>query len=241
MRSEHAQQRRLERRHHKHDREDVHDRDPVRQGHVSAFLFTPSVGARESFASQLCLPTALTHGLSASSLCLCLCFCLCEKITTHSRVRTRSACTSLCLPNTEPKTASIATSAVALKDCPLVRLSQHHRNSSRIPVLDIVSRRTRHPPKHAFRIKPNSATSLDRMHSTPFPYLFSLSAHPCVSADPGTRPAVRHFNARGDRTVTSSSGGQLFQRPPQSVVSSAQLLRNVSAHCPVHKHTVVGV
>ena len=30
--------------------EDVHDRDPVRQGHVSAFLFTPSAVARESLA-----------------------------------------------------------------------------------------------------------------------------------------------------------------------------------------------
>ena len=48
--------------------EDVHDRDPVRQGHVSAFLFTPSAVARESFASQLCLPTTLTHGRFASSL-----------------------------------------------------------------------------------------------------------------------------------------------------------------------------
>ena len=36
--------------------EDVHDRNPVRQGHVSAFLFTPSAVARDSFASQLCLP-----------------------------------------------------------------------------------------------------------------------------------------------------------------------------------------
>ena len=56
--------------------ENVHDRDPVRQGHVSAFLFTPSAVARESFASQLCLPTALTHGRFASSLCLCLCLCV---------------------------------------------------------------------------------------------------------------------------------------------------------------------
>ena len=52
--------------------EDVHDRDPVRQGHVSAFLFTPSAVARESFASHLCLPTALPLGRFASSLCLCL-------------------------------------------------------------------------------------------------------------------------------------------------------------------------
>ena len=52
--------------------ENVHDRDPVRQGHVSAFPFTPFAIASESFASQLCLPTALTHGRFASSLCLCL-------------------------------------------------------------------------------------------------------------------------------------------------------------------------
>ena len=34
--------------------EDVHDRDPVRQSHVSAFLFTPPTIACESLASQLC-------------------------------------------------------------------------------------------------------------------------------------------------------------------------------------------
>ena len=34
--------------------------------------FTPSAVARESFATQLCLPTALTHGRFASSLCLSL-------------------------------------------------------------------------------------------------------------------------------------------------------------------------
>ena len=50
----------------------VHDRDPVRQGHVSAFPFTPFAIASEPFACQLCLPTALTHGRFASSLCLCL-------------------------------------------------------------------------------------------------------------------------------------------------------------------------
>ena len=52
--------------------DDLHDRDPVRQGHVSVSLFTPSAVARESFAGQLCLPTALTLGRFASSLCLCL-------------------------------------------------------------------------------------------------------------------------------------------------------------------------
>ena len=54
---------------------DVHDCDPVRQGHVSAFPFTPSAVARESFASQLCLLTVLTLGRFAASLCLCLCLC----------------------------------------------------------------------------------------------------------------------------------------------------------------------
>ena len=54
--------------------ENVHDRDPVRQGHVSAFPFTPFAIASESLASQLCLPTALTHGRFASSLSLCLFF-----------------------------------------------------------------------------------------------------------------------------------------------------------------------
>ena len=53
--------------------EDVHDHDPVRQGHVSASPFTPFAVARESFAGQLCLLSALTHGRFASSLCLCLC------------------------------------------------------------------------------------------------------------------------------------------------------------------------
>ena len=56
--------------------EDVHDRDNVRQGHVSAFLFTPSAVAPELFASHLFLPTALTLGRFASSLCLCLCLSL---------------------------------------------------------------------------------------------------------------------------------------------------------------------
>ena len=55
--------------------ENVHDRDPVRQGHVSAFLFAPFAIASESFAGPLGLPTALTHGRFASSLCLCLCLC----------------------------------------------------------------------------------------------------------------------------------------------------------------------
>ena len=57
--------------------EDVHDRDPVRPGHVSAFPFTPFAFACESLASQLCLLTTLTLGRFASSLCLCLCHCRC--------------------------------------------------------------------------------------------------------------------------------------------------------------------
>ena len=36
--------------------ENVHDRDHDRQGHVSAFPFTPFAIASESLASQLCLP-----------------------------------------------------------------------------------------------------------------------------------------------------------------------------------------
>ena len=56
--------------------EDVHDRHHVYQGHVSAYLVTPSAVDCESFAGQLCLLTALTHGCFASSLCLCLCLCL---------------------------------------------------------------------------------------------------------------------------------------------------------------------
>ena len=56
---------------------DVHDCDPVHQGHVSASPFTPSAVASESLASQLCLPTALTHGRFASSLSLSLILCLC--------------------------------------------------------------------------------------------------------------------------------------------------------------------
>ena len=52
--------------------DDVHDRDPVHQGHVSVSSFTPFAVARESFASQLCLLTALTHGRFVSSLCVCL-------------------------------------------------------------------------------------------------------------------------------------------------------------------------
>ena len=56
-------------------RDDVHDRAPVRQGHVSAFPFKPFAVACKPLGSQLCLLSALTHGRFASSLCLCLCLC----------------------------------------------------------------------------------------------------------------------------------------------------------------------
>ena len=52
--------------------DDAHDRVPAYQGHVSAYLFTPSAVACESSASPLCLLTALTHGRFASSPCPCL-------------------------------------------------------------------------------------------------------------------------------------------------------------------------
>ena len=51
---------------------DVHDCDPVRQGHVSAFLVTSSEFARVSLACQFCSPTALTLGRFAASLPLSL-------------------------------------------------------------------------------------------------------------------------------------------------------------------------
>ena len=78
MRSEQAQQRRFERRHNKHEckcGDDVHDRAPVRQGHVSVSPFTPFEVACEPFVGQLCLLSALTQGRYASSLCLCHCLC----------------------------------------------------------------------------------------------------------------------------------------------------------------------
>ena len=50
---------------------DVHDCDPVRQGHVSAFLVTSSEFARESLASQFCSPTTLML-VRFVSLSLCL-------------------------------------------------------------------------------------------------------------------------------------------------------------------------
>ena len=49
---------------------DVHDCDPVRQVHVSAYLVTSFEFTRESLACQFCSPTALTLGRFASSLCL---------------------------------------------------------------------------------------------------------------------------------------------------------------------------
>ena len=43
-------------------RDDVHDRAPVRQGHVIVSPFTPFEVACEPFDSQRCLLSALTHG-----------------------------------------------------------------------------------------------------------------------------------------------------------------------------------
>ena len=59
-------------------RDDVNDRAPVRQNHVSVPPFTPFKVACEPFAGQLCLLSALTHGRFASSLCLSLCLCQLE-------------------------------------------------------------------------------------------------------------------------------------------------------------------
>ena len=56
--------------------DDVRDRAPVRQGHVSVSPFTLFEVAFEPFACQLCFLSALTHGRFASSLCRCLCLCL---------------------------------------------------------------------------------------------------------------------------------------------------------------------
>ena len=70
VRSEQEQQRRFERRHNK--REPYAETTyliatPVRQGHASVSPFTPCAVAREPFASQLRLSTALTHGRFASA------------------------------------------------------------------------------------------------------------------------------------------------------------------------------
>ena len=51
-------------------RDDVHDRAPVHQGHVSVPFSHSSEVACEPFASVLFLITASTHGRCASSLCL---------------------------------------------------------------------------------------------------------------------------------------------------------------------------
>ena len=87
--------------------EDVHDRHPVCQGHVSAFPFTPFTIVSESFASQLCLPTALTHGRFASSLCLSICLCL-----SHMRVAIQAppkqTCARSILPATEEAQQQVA-------------------------------------------------------------------------------------------------------------------------------------
>ena len=54
-------------------RDDVHDRAPVHQGHVSVSPFTPFEVACEPFVSLLFLISALTHGRLDSSLCLSVC------------------------------------------------------------------------------------------------------------------------------------------------------------------------
>ena len=77
--------------------DDVHDRDPVHQGHVSVSSYTPFAVARESFASQLCLSTALTHGRFASSLCVCLCVCVCVCLCLCVCVGVSGLCVCLCV------------------------------------------------------------------------------------------------------------------------------------------------
>ena len=58
-------------------RDDVHDRAPVRQGHVSVSPFTLFEVACEHFLSLLFPLSPLTRGRFDSSLCLCLCLCFC--------------------------------------------------------------------------------------------------------------------------------------------------------------------
>ena len=75
---------------------DVHDCDPVRQGHVSAFLVTSSEFARESLASHFCSPTALTLGRFATSVCLCVCVSVSVSVCVSVCVSV-SLCLSVCL------------------------------------------------------------------------------------------------------------------------------------------------
>ena len=74
MRSEHAQQRRMERRHHKHDRARRRRTSsrPCLSRSCECLSFTPSAVARESLVNQFCSLTALTLGRFATSFCLCL-------------------------------------------------------------------------------------------------------------------------------------------------------------------------
>ena len=62
---------------------------------MSVCPFTPFAVAREPFASQLCLLTALTHERFASSLCLCLC--LCQQGLAGTRQSPRRDSQALCL------------------------------------------------------------------------------------------------------------------------------------------------
>ena len=79
---------------------DVNDRAPVHQGHVSVPSFTPVAVARESFACQLCLLTALTISLTFSYflsyfLLLSLLLTLCHLTTRHRRTRNKGLTTRL--------------------------------------------------------------------------------------------------------------------------------------------------
>ena len=75
--------------------EDVHDCDPVRQGHVSALLVTSSEFARESLAGQFCSPTALTLGRFATSLSLSLSLSLCLSVFVCVSLLSLCVCRSL--------------------------------------------------------------------------------------------------------------------------------------------------
>ena len=100
---------------------DVHDCDPVRQGHVSALLVTSSDFARESLASQFCSPTALTLGRFPA--CLSLCLCLCDWTRKHfgnfggaSQLQPRDIDTIYNFTSTSDNSSSIPVPR-ALPDC----------------------------------------------------------------------------------------------------------------------------
>ena len=97
MPNEHAQQRRMERKHHKLDRTRRRRTwsRPCPSTSCECLPFTPSAGARDSFASPKCLPTALTHGRVASSLSVSVCLCLSVCVCVVSPVSV-SVCVSVC-------------------------------------------------------------------------------------------------------------------------------------------------